>query len=333
MDDIMPREKQDRNVISRSINVMLVVITVSGLLTTSTYPGLYTQLPTDYGNGTLIERSSGFNDASLEKWFRVLNGISFFLSLVTISIALSLITILARNEYNYLDRAGKRLFRASIIFLVLSIFFAYAASVMSIFLYVERSIGWACFAISMLLIVVVAFVIFVVPLSDTIAKDDIVPAETLSLERRVETSSSIVSIHEAILMAISSGESDNGPYMNNQLDTLAQLQVKRKLYDIDYINKYEHFRIEHIEKSGLSSKHKKEKIYKLQIEANKLREKVYFNIISLYDHTRGLLREHVRHIFDEGVVPQLLKKQPTIAAMQRSPSYTSASPTMRQVFA
>ena len=53
--------------ITRTSAVLVAMITVAGLLTTSTYPGLYTAVPTGQYNGTFISSASLFHDPTLEQ--------------------------------------------------------------------------------------------------------------------------------------------------------------------------------------------------------------------------------------------------------------------------
>ena len=72
--------------------ILTTFIVVSGLLTTSTYPATYTSaIPRDQTGGKLLTQ------ANLYAWFRLVNGISFLLSVATIFGSCLLILELQRH--------------------------------------------------------------------------------------------------------------------------------------------------------------------------------------------------------------------------------------------
>ena len=72
--------------------ILTTFIVVSGLLTTSTYPATYTSaIPRDQTGGKLLTQ------ANLYAWFRLVNGISFLLSVTTIFGSALLILELQRH--------------------------------------------------------------------------------------------------------------------------------------------------------------------------------------------------------------------------------------------
>jgi hypothetical protein len=130
---------EDDDTIDRTIGVLVVTITVAGLLTTSTYPGVYSQVPTGFETGTLVR--GGYHKPSFEQWFRALNSVSFMMSLVTICSALGMIVAINVEGYTRLRKFGRLWYGATELSLVITILAAYAAAILAIFLYISTDAG------------------------------------------------------------------------------------------------------------------------------------------------------------------------------------------------
>jgi len=87
--------------------ILTTFIVVSGLLTTSTYPATYTSaVPQEQTGGKLLTH------ANFYAWFRLVNGISFLLSVVTIFGSFLLVLEFAKTNFSQRWCSARHIHRA-----------------------------------------------------------------------------------------------------------------------------------------------------------------------------------------------------------------------------
>lgn len=220
--------------IPRVISVLLAVITVGGLLTTSTYPGLYGQVPTGFDNGTLIDNS--FNKPYLEQWFRSLNGVSFFMSLVAITAALTVLMKLEANpRYVRLLYVGKIMYTLSVFSLIMSVFSAYIAAILSIFLYVSEKAGWVCFAFSIICGIWITITYFCFYSSDNVGSEDFSPINSDRLDKIIKEIVSNIDIQrpDSFILEIKEKLSQDDAFNANDINMIIE-RVKMRMEELRY---------------------------------------------------------------------------------------------------